>query len=151
MILISIIQIHTIIYKNKKIIKNQGLIKISFFNLGFLLYLISQFFSTQINYMYSGLNITLKHMGIGLMLYIIFIYIYSGCKLGIKIVLCSRSFLSSISIKEESRIEFENKLIRNNNNSNMLIISNEKMEASNQEIVQENLNNLFKILKYIRS
>eukprot|EP00833_Pecoramyces_ruminatium_P001614 jgi/Orpsp1_1/1175646/evm.model.c7180000054692.1 len=83
-ILVILGLIHSFIYRNVKVIQDQGLQKNIFFQIGIMLYFISNLFSSHKNFGYCSLHLILKHAGIGLIYIILFIHIYSGIELGVK-------------------------------------------------------------------
>ena len=74
--------IHLIIYRNVKIIQNQGFPKNLFFQIGIILLFTSQIFTSHINYGYCAFHFLLKHIGFGLVCFVLLIHIISGVELG---------------------------------------------------------------------
>jgi len=75
--------IHLIIYKNAKVIQNQGFPKNLFFQIGIIFLFTSQIFTSHINYGYCAFHFLLKHIGLGLVCFVLLIHIISGVELGI--------------------------------------------------------------------
>lgn len=152
-LLIAFSQIHTSIYRNTTMIKDLGFIKISFFNLGILLYYISNYFSSKSNQSSCGLYSIFKHTGIILIYYITFMYIYSGSQLGISLLTIEEqknvSAQSSTDLQTYKNIKDAQS---KNNYINRFIKRDEDKELSSYELRKnENMYKLYIQSKKIKS
>ncbi|ORX82804.1 hypothetical protein BCR32DRAFT_292364 [Anaeromyces robustus] len=113
-------------YREKRIIKDTGYFKILIFSVGILFALISEFFATYESFNSCWINFLFKNIGNFLIIIILYIYVISGSKLGIK----NRSdnkykLVSSDSLSNE---------IKNSNN----IPNNIYDENSNESLIKKN-------------
>jgi len=135
---------------------DQGYRKILFFNFGMLIYFISQFFSSQKNFLYCGLHNIFKHMGIELIYFVSLLYIYSGCLLGVDVIVKkTNSNLALSSYSEINTLKKIEELLNNNNISSKISSSKDSIKKSENSISELNKNKkrykFLKLLKRLRS
>jgi len=123
--------LHLLIFKRQGIIKDEGIIKSIFFIIGTLLYFSSNYFSSHMSLLSCNLHFSLKHIGIVMIYFIVFVFIYSGSKMGV-----DKNFEgSSINSKlgSSKRISVIGSSLRTSN-SNVNLGSNSSINGSNSNI-----------------
>jgi len=138
--------IHLIIYRNAKIIKDQGFPKNLFFQIGIIFLFTSQIFTSHINYGYCAFHFLSKHIGVGLVCFILLIHIISGVELGIVNYDSKKPLVLSLTTDKISDGSISETLKSFKKKRNSIVVNNIPLPMNTMEENQE-LQSIFKTIK----